>query len=241
MAAHYIKEIRQLQPAGPYFIGGRSLGGTIAFEMACQLRATGEEVGLVALLDTYPAGYAKLLPAARGTNFGRAISRIKNHFGNLRRLSFLEKFRYLIDKARYLPRKIKSFGWRIAYQLSRRPNRRLPRIFRDIAEYNSMAGHEYVPQIYDGRVTLYWASGDLRACDVVEGWRVLVAGGAEVQEISGTHLNIIKEPHVAELASKLTESLARAQGRSLQLTEPPAVETFREAKGSSSNAETQAA
>src|SRR6185503_6746200 len=116
---------------------------------------------------------------------------------------------YLIDKARYGPRKIKSFGWRKAYRLSRRLNRRLPRIFRDVAEYNSMAGYEYVPQIYDGRVTLFWASADLRAYDVVEGWKVLVAGGAEVQEISGTHLNMIKEPHVAELASKLTNSLAR--------------------------------
>jgi len=230
MAAHYVKEIRELQPAGPYFIGGRSLGGTIAFEMACQLRAAGEEVGLLALLDTYPAGYAKLLPALfqPETNFGRATTRIENHLRNLRRLSFFEKLWYLIDKARYGPRKIKSFGWRKAYRLSRRLNRRLPRIFRDIAEYNSMAGHEYVPQIYDGRVTLFWASGDLRAYDVVEGWKVLVAGGAEVQEISGTHLNIIKEPHVAELASKLTNSLARAQGKHLQMTEPPVEETLRE-------------
>jgi acyl carrier protein len=39
MAAHYIKEIREIQPAGPYFLGGRSMGGTIAFEMACQLRS----------------------------------------------------------------------------------------------------------------------------------------------------------------------------------------------------------
>src|SRR5207302_514527 len=36
MAADYLKEIRQLQTEGPYYIGGRSLGGTIAFEMACQ-------------------------------------------------------------------------------------------------------------------------------------------------------------------------------------------------------------
>lgn len=61
MAAHYIKEMRELQPNGPYFIGGRSLGGMVAFEMAQQLRERGEQVGLLALLDTYPSGYAKLL------------------------------------------------------------------------------------------------------------------------------------------------------------------------------------
>lgn len=215
MARHYIKEMRELQPAGPYFIGGRSLGGTIAFEMAGQLRAQNEEVGLLALLDTYPAGYAKLLPAVSQpeTNFGRATNRIESHFRNLRRLSFTEKVLYLTEKARYAPRKMKSFVWRRAYRRYRNFNRAVPRLLRDVAEYNSMAGHEYVPQVYDGRVTLFWASGDLRAYDLVEGWRVLVPRGIEVQEISGTHLNIIKEPHVAELALKLNESLARAQGR----------------------------
>jgi len=68
-----------------------------------------------------------------------------------------------------------------------------------------------VPQAYDGRVTLFWACADLRASnDLVEGWRALAAG-IEVQKIPGNHLNIIKEPHVAELANKLTECLQRAQ------------------------------
>jgi thioesterase domain-containing protein len=39
MAADYVREIRSLQPSGPYFLGGRSLGGIIAYEMARQLRA----------------------------------------------------------------------------------------------------------------------------------------------------------------------------------------------------------
>ena len=38
MAAHYIQEIRHLQPHGPYHLGGRSFGGAVAFEMARQLR-----------------------------------------------------------------------------------------------------------------------------------------------------------------------------------------------------------
>jgi len=54
MATHYIAEMREVQPEGPYLIGGRSSGGTIAFEMACQLSAAGQDVALLALLDTYP-------------------------------------------------------------------------------------------------------------------------------------------------------------------------------------------
>ena len=53
MAAHYIEEIRSLQPEGPYFIGGHCIGGLIAFEMAQQLHRKGERVGLLALFDSY--------------------------------------------------------------------------------------------------------------------------------------------------------------------------------------------
>jgi amino acid adenylation domain-containing protein len=221
MAAHYIREMREVQPRGPYFIGGRSLGGTIAFEMACQLRAQGETVALLALLDAYPAGYAKLLPAVAQpeTNFGRAANRIESHFRNLRRLRFGEKLWYLGGKARYAPRKMKSFVWRRIHRLYRNLNRDLPRLLRDVTEFNSLAARNYIPQVYDGKVTLFWASGDLRAYDLVDGWKVLATGGIEVHEIPGTHLNIIKEPHVAELARKLNDCLARVQGRQLRVQE----------------------
>jgi thioesterase domain-containing protein/acyl carrier protein len=52
MAALYVKEIRGVQPHGPYFLGGYCLGGTIAYEAAQQLHAADEEVALLALFDT---------------------------------------------------------------------------------------------------------------------------------------------------------------------------------------------
>jgi len=54
MAALYIKEIRSVQPAGPYLLGGWSMGGLIAWEMAQQLAKEGETIRLLALLDTTP-------------------------------------------------------------------------------------------------------------------------------------------------------------------------------------------
>jgi amino acid adenylation domain-containing protein len=53
MAAHYLAEIRTVQPNGPYHLGGFSLGGVVAYEMARQLRSLGEEVALLVLFDTY--------------------------------------------------------------------------------------------------------------------------------------------------------------------------------------------
>ena len=53
MATSYLEEIRTVQARGPYYLGGFSFGGVVAYEMARQLLAKGEEVGLVVLLDTY--------------------------------------------------------------------------------------------------------------------------------------------------------------------------------------------
>lgn len=55
MARDYLAEIRSVQPQGPYLIGGFSGGGLVAYEMAQQLRASGEDTALVVMLDTpYP-------------------------------------------------------------------------------------------------------------------------------------------------------------------------------------------
>ncbi len=200
MAAHYVKEMRELQPAGPYLIGGRSLGGAIAFEMARQLRADSQEIGLLALLDTYPAQPARL------------VRRLAGHATNLRGLSLPGKFVYVAQKARFAPRKIKGRVWRAIYDSLQKFGQTLPRVLHSVTEFNSLAAHRYVPRAYDGKVTLFWACGDLRGSnDLVAGWSALATGGIEVQKIPGNHLNIIKEPHVAELANKLTECLRRAQ------------------------------
>jgi aspartate racemase len=81
-------------------------------------------------------------------------------------------------------------------------------MLKDIKEFNSLAVRAYTPQVYDGKVTLFWASADLRtSIDLVEGWRALAGGGIEVHEIPGSHLDIIKEPHVGDLANKLSSCL----------------------------------
>jgi amino acid adenylation domain-containing protein len=221
MAAHYIKEMRELQPEGPYFIGGRSLGGMVAFEMAQQLKAQGQTIGLLALLDTYPSGYAKLF-RNEGTlraALARAWKRTKAHLANLQTLSVNDGLSYLFKKARFAPRKLKSQVWRRLYNAYEKLDqsfeilgRPLPRAFRDVKEFNSLAVRDYTPKVYDGKVTLFWASADLRtSIDLVEGWRALAGGGMEVHEIPGSHLDIIKEPHVGELATKLSSCLDRAQ------------------------------
>ena len=61
IAADYLRQLRRVQPAGPYHLIGHSFGGWVVFEMALMLRAAGEEVATLALLDSAP-------PSLRGNN-----------------------------------------------------------------------------------------------------------------------------------------------------------------------------
>jgi len=213
MAAHYIKEMREIQPEGPYLIGGRSSGGTIAFEMACQLEAIGERVALLALLDTYPAGYFKLLPGA-STRRQRATRRLKkwqSHVTNLGALNSLDKISYLLNKITYAPAKAKHKIYRRAYKLYKKFGRPLPAVLQNIEEINFAAVKDFEPQVYSGDVALFLASDLTSDYDLSDGWRELVRGRIETHEISGNHINIIKEPHVGALAAQLLECIARSE------------------------------
>ncbi|UAW64946.2 non-ribosomal peptide synthase/polyketide synthase [Mycoavidus sp. HKI] len=54
MASDYIKQIRRIQPNGPYYLLGWSFGGHVAHNIATQLEQQGEKVALLAFLDSYP-------------------------------------------------------------------------------------------------------------------------------------------------------------------------------------------
>jgi len=212
MADHYLKEMREVQPEGPYLIGGRSSGGTIAFEMACRLAAEGQEVELLALLDTYPAGYFKLLPGStswrqRASRYGR---KLQSHAANLRQLNAPEKIAYVFRKLKYAPAKAKHKLYRRAYKIYRRYGRPLPPALKNIEEINFAAVKEYEPRTYFGNVTLFLASDLTADYDLHDGWRELVQGDIETYEIPGNHINIIKEPHVGPLAEKLKACLEKA-------------------------------
>jgi amino acid adenylation domain-containing protein len=213
MAAHYLEEIREVQPEGPYLLGGRSSGGTIAYEMACRLVAEGQEVALLALLDTYPAGYFKLLPGS-GTwrkRAGRYRHKLKSHAVNLRRLELIEKFAYIFGKLKYAPAKVKHKIYQKAYKLYKRHGRPLPPVLKNIEQINFAAVKDYEPQTYSGNVTLFLASDLTADYDLHDGWRELVGGDVEAHEIPGNHINIINEPHVRALAERLKTCLQSAQ------------------------------
>ena len=61
IAADYIQQVQIVQPRGPYLLAGLSNGGNIALEMAQQLLAQGQEVGFIAMFDTFKSNSVKLM------------------------------------------------------------------------------------------------------------------------------------------------------------------------------------
>jgi len=223
MAASYVREVRAVQPKGPYQICGRSLGGMIAFEIACQLSAQGERVSLLAMLDTYPAGHTRLLNETKVSRANAIADKLARHAKNLSRLSLGRKLWYVIDKSRYAPKKIQIHAWQVLYHVFTRMGRPLPRAFRSVEQFNYAAARKYMPKVYDGRVTLFWASEDLNAGqDIVEGWESLARAGVEVRKMPGTHVDIMKEPFIGKIAEELKPYLDRDSGRKLSHQSPEA-------------------
>jgi surfactin family lipopeptide synthetase A len=187
MAAFYIKEIRSLQPEGPYNFGGYSLGGLIAFEMARQLQADGQEVGVLALLDTYP---------------GKPKSN-KLLLGTLLRLPLKEQLHYIEQRAKRIRRGIKR---RFEFLFLPKPLKEVRRVF-------AVAEEKFKPQVYFGSATWFRATEKgLRGADnPTDDWSKWVTGGVEVHEIVGDHGSILKEPDVLLLAESLRACLNKAE------------------------------
>jgi acyl transferase domain-containing protein/thioesterase domain-containing protein len=196
MAAHYIRDIRAVQPAGPYRLGGYSAGGIIAFEMAQQLRAAGEEVSLLALLDTFPGS-----PESK--------------------LSLLVKFLRLPlpDQVDYLRSKLRD---RIRRARHKRLPSGLPASLRDVRRANFAAERAYTPQPYAGPVVLFRATErSLRGTDVEAGWRRLAAGHFTIVDVPGQHGTILEEPNVQFLAAELRKWLDSAERGALAVVRTP--------------------
>jgi amino acid adenylation domain-containing protein len=195
MAAFYIKEIRVRQPEGPYYIGGYSLGGLIAFEMSRQLQAEGQEVGLLALLDTYP---------------GKPKSN-KMLLSSLMALPRREQLSYIAQRAKRIRRGIKR---RFEALFLPRPLKEVRRVFASAEEV-------YKPQVYFGSATWFRATEKgLRGVDnPTDDWSKWVTGGVEVHDIEGDHGSILKAPDVRLLAESLRTCLNKAEDEHAEANE----------------------
>ncbi len=207
MAALYLGEMKSVQPAGPYSLGGWSLGGLIAWEMARQLEERGEEVALLALLDSSPGIAGEAGPMEDDADFlADMAAYVENLWGKRLDLTRadLESLAPEEQRARLLA------ALREADFLP--PGAGLEQVRRtlDVYKANARAASLYEPKPYHGPVTLFRA-GEAAEASPDLGWNRLTPQPVEVVPVPGHHLSLLAEPHVQILAQRLRLCLEKAR------------------------------
>jgi amino acid adenylation domain-containing protein len=213
MAACYVEDIRSVQPEGPYLLGGWSMGGEIAFEMAQQLHRQGQKVALLALLDAQVPSPGEILleedfEKALLTDVVRYFRTSTEFSESLAHLPKDELVGRILDegkRASLLPIDVKASD--------------VQRLL-DLCKSDFRASRNYVMRHYPGRVTLFKASENLTGTtpDPTLGWGDWADEGVDVQVVPGNHANMVYEPNVAVLAKKLIACIDQVQSELLRLT-----------------------
>jgi amino acid adenylation domain-containing protein len=205
-AREYIAEVRSAQAHGPYLLGGYCLGGVVAFEMARQLMAEGEQIGLLALIDSERPTKARTVAA----NIVIGIERAQRIASSLR-----DAVRFN-DPSRSGPARNRI---RRKFGMGRPETEEIIRekLYVDCKVRYQQIIREYEPKEYPGRVTLLVSEQAYRL-DRAKGWDRIPIGELVIEKLSGDHLTMFTE-HGKELAALLTESIKAAAIENGQKTE----------------------
>jgi thioesterase domain-containing protein len=202
MARHYLAQLREVQPAGPYFLGGWSFGGLVALEMAQQLQAAGETVALLALIDSHapvarPEPDELSLLAAFGQNLGLSWQHLSLEPERLKQLSGRALLAYVLEQASSIP------GGAPALELDQ-----AERYFTIFKRHHEALRH-YAPRPYKGPAVLLKASMLSDSGNLVEdlGWSPWLTGNFVIYPVPGDHYTLLRAPHVATLVERLAHDL----------------------------------
>jgi amino acid adenylation domain-containing protein len=208
MAANFVHEIRSAQLRGPYYLAGSAVGALIAYEMAQQLKAGGEQVAWLGILEAWPHHLPLRFALGKGlcftwSKFGYHAAQLplgsaKELARELRRLAAkatwaaLGRYRPHISEANRVRKDAPG-----AAELSR-------------IQHALLAAHwAYRPARYDGQATLIWSEEQQYRLDLP--WRELIGKRLKIERVPGAHGSIWRGPNAEVLAETFRRNLAAAR------------------------------
>jgi amino acid adenylation domain-containing protein len=217
IASIYIAAMQTVQPQGPYFLGGHSYGGNVAFEMAQQLHKQGQKVALLAIIDSSAPTYKdkQMLIDYLNWDHARWLAEVskgleiyldKNvdiSYEALRCLSVEEQLKYVLNY------------FKLANMLP--PNAEITQLTNIVQAYKTscLCLVDYVPkELYPDTLTVLRANEDLpedpnselaseASADFSLGWSEFSTEPVDIHFVLGNHVSIMAEPHVQVLAEQL--------------------------------------
>jgi thioesterase domain-containing protein len=200
MAELYLQAMRNIHPEGPYLLGGVSMGGAVAFEMAQQLHAAGEETKLLFLSDTPPTNYMMF-----NLEDDTAVLRFA-----VKHLLKLDDS--VVDWDSLRGQAVETQVDRVLEQTSDQ-NDSLFTLSADVLtrmilviDIHQQALRTYQPQPYPGRMIFFRPAeviGNAQLGLAEQFWLKFAQGGMEINNVPGDHLSMNFEPHVLSMADEL--------------------------------------
>jgi thioesterase domain-containing protein len=200
MATAHIKSMRSIQPEGPYLLGGFCNGGLTAYEMARQLRARGQQVDLLVLMDSIPPRTRMICATIRRYGKLLQLSEAKQLNWYLR---MEHAYRYLFDK--------QSDDFEHISKTDPRINAFFPPAQALRKEYPAMftwATSHYQPAHYAGTVTLFWDEAESFRRQWWNSWAKGKDREVEEHIIPGSHTTC-KTDHIEGMAERLRACLSK--------------------------------
>jgi amino acid adenylation domain-containing protein len=192
LAAAYLEALRAVQPEGPYRLGGWSMGGVVAFEMARQL---GGQVEQLAILDVPAPRPGEVDEGTLRAWFARDLAGLQGkplppELGSLSADTPLPEAFARVQELGLLPDGLDFTAASRRYEIFRANLRRIER---------------YAPQPWPGRLHLFRAEASHfdDPADPTLGWGALAAGGVDLHRLPGSHWAIVRPPAVEAVAAVL--------------------------------------
>jgi len=218
LAAYYVKELRAFKQNGPYLLAGFCFGGLVAYEMARLLTEQGEQVALLALIDT-------VNPARYRPEQEDPTNQYKQHYvGRLFAVrhrdkpvflakTVLGKMRGILNK--FDSEKIKFHIQKAICKVCLGLDILIPVSLRDfyIVENFVEAIGAYKPKKYSGKIVLFRSmeSEALVNQGAELGWGGVAEGGVKVHNVPGNHMSVIEnDEHVGILVKELSAEIEQS-------------------------------
>jgi amino acid adenylation domain-containing protein len=209
LAAEYVRLIRSVQPNGPYAFLGWCVAGALTFEIARQISTSGQEVAMLAMVDTWAPGHLHRLGLLRGrlTDWAYRFCLVRKDFRRLRQGQ--QGWRTFIGNRVLFKRLAGLFGRPLAAvqpSIVDRAQQETPEAYDQwLLKYLGGVLKHYEPKVYRGKVSLFRSGEEPHGLwiDKKMGWRPFALEGVDVVVVPGDHYSVFNDPGVKELAAAI--------------------------------------
>lgn len=221
-AALYVKEIRAVQPEGPYYLGGWCAAGPLTIEVGRQLVESGQQVGLVVLFDAWHPGYAEKLRLEQKNSDQASLAAKLNHRytfhrEKLRNQKLSNQITYIgttaLNRFRSTRDRVYLKHWALTTKLFKTFGIPLPDFMHNVTETTLATLLKYAPDPFSGNLLLLRAlkAPTFPGADATCGWDSVVKGEIEVLWAPGDHETMFLEPNLTVVGKTVRDGLQRAQ------------------------------